>query len=69
MGNGGEDGSLPEVVVEVVRARFVGFVSEDNSGAAVVMLAGGVLDEALLGWAVGHLGGVARRCVAIGVCN
>ena len=69
MGNGGEDGSLPEVVVEVVRARFVGFISEDDSGAAVVMLAGGVLDEALLGWAVSHLSGVPWRCVAIGVCD
>ena len=69
MGNGGEDGNLPEVVVEVVCARFVGFVGEDDSGTAVVVLAGGVLDEALLGWAVGHLGVVARGCVAVGVGN
>ena len=58
---------LPEVVVEVVGAGFVGFVGEDDAGPAVVGLAGGVLDEALLRWAVGHLLRVAWCRVAVGV--
>ena len=64
-GGRGEE-SLPEVVVEVVSAGFVGFVGEDYAGSAVVVLAGGVRDEALLCWAVGHLrlvtwGGITIR--------
>ncbi len=58
-------GSLPEIVVEVVGAGFVGFVGEDDAGAAVVVLARGVLDEALLGWAVRHAGVVAGCCVGV----
>ncbi len=61
------EGSLPEVVVEVVGAGFVGFVGEDDAGAAVVVLARGVLDEALLRWAVRHAGVVAGGRVGVGV--
>ena len=58
---------LPEVVVEVVRAGFVGLVGEDYTGPAVVVLAGRVLDEALLRWAVRHVGRGAWGRVAVGV--
>lgn len=60
-----EEESLPEVVVEVVCAGFSGFIGEDNTGPAVVVLAGGVLDKPLLIWTVGHVGGVAWDGIAI----
>ena len=65
MKGGKGDKSLPEVVVEVVSAGFGGFVGEDYAGAAVVVLAGGVLDEALLYWAVGHLRSLTWGCITI----
>ena len=39
---------LPEVVVEVVRAGFVGFVGEYDAGTTVILLTSGVHDEAFL---------------------
>ena len=39
---------LPEVVIEVVRAGFVGFVGKDDAGTTVVLLTSDVRDEALL---------------------
>ena len=58
---------VPEVVVEVVRAGFVGFVGEDNAGTTVVLLTGGVHDEVFLDCAVRHDGLVAWGCVAVGI--
>ena len=58
---------LPEVVVEVVSAVFVGFVGEHDAGTAVVVFASGVYDESLRHWAVRHGGVVAWRGVAIRV--
>lgn len=62
-------GCLPEIVVEVVGAGFVGFVAEDYPGAAVVGFAGGVGDEAFWRWAVRHGGIVAWGRVAVRVCD
>lgn len=66
-GKGEGGGSIPEVVVEIVGAGFVGLVGEDDAGTAVVVLAVGVRDETFLGWAVGHLGRVAWSRVAVRV--
>ena len=60
-------GNLPEVVVEVVCAGFVGFVGEDDAWSAVVVLAGCVRDEALLCWAVGHVRSLTWRGITIRV--
>ena len=58
---------LPEVVVEVVSAGFVGFVGEHDTGSAVVVFAGSVRDETLLCWAVGHLRSLAWGGITIRV--
>ena len=60
-----EEGGLPEVVVEVVGAGFVGFVGEDDAGAAVVVVAVGVRDEAFLDDSVRHGGVDGRGRVAV----
>lgn len=56
---------LPEVVIEVVGARFVGFVAEDDARSAMVGLASSVGDEAFWRRAVRHGGIVARGRVAV----
>lgn len=67
MAGGGVEGcgGLPEVVVKVVGAGFVGLVGEYYTGPAMIVLSGRVLDEAFLCWAMRHAGMMAWGCVAI----
>lgn len=58
-------GCLPEIIVEVVGAGFVGFVTQDDARAAVIGFASGVDDEAFWRWAVRHGGIVAWGRVAV----